>query len=264
MTIFRALLLSLFMAFAAQADTVSFDHFTGFDVVLLGEVHDNPDHHLWQAEALSALAPAAVVFEMLSPDQAALHDALRDDVDGFAMAANWASSGWPDFTFYRPVFAALGNAQAYGAALPRDAVRGAVSDGAAAHFPGDPALFGLITPLPGDQQITREAMQMSAHCDALPQHMLGGMVAAQRLRDAELARQILIALDDTGGPVAVILGNGHARTDWGVPSVIAFAAPYVSILSIGQVEAPAEAPQPYDRWRVTERVPRPDPCLAFQ
>ena len=48
------------------------------DVVFLGEVHDNPEHHLRQAEYLAALAPGAVVWEMLSPDQAAALNALED------------------------------------------------------------------------------------------------------------------------------------------------------------------------------------------
>lgn len=41
-------------------------------IVLLGEVHDNPHHHENQRAALVALKPAAVVFEMLTPEQAAI------------------------------------------------------------------------------------------------------------------------------------------------------------------------------------------------
>jgi uncharacterized iron-regulated protein len=41
-------------------------------IVILGEVHDNPAHHVVQAEAIAALNPRAVVFEMLSAQDAAL------------------------------------------------------------------------------------------------------------------------------------------------------------------------------------------------
>ncbi|MEJ2019704.1 MAG: ChaN family lipoprotein, partial [Maritimibacter sp.] len=40
------------------------------DVVVLGEQHDNPAHHLVQAEAVAELAPKALVFEMLTEAQA--------------------------------------------------------------------------------------------------------------------------------------------------------------------------------------------------
>ena len=52
----------------AQEDWIA--RLAGADVVLLGEIHDNPEHHLRQAEAIASLSPAAVVFEMLTPDQA--------------------------------------------------------------------------------------------------------------------------------------------------------------------------------------------------
>ena len=35
------------------------------DIVVLGEIHDNPEHHRVQAEIVAALAPAALVFEMI-------------------------------------------------------------------------------------------------------------------------------------------------------------------------------------------------------
>ena len=77
---------------------------------------------------------------------------------------------------------------------------------------------------------------MQAHCDALPEDMLPGMVAVQRLRDAVLARAVVRAMDDTGGPVAVITGNGHARRDWGMPAMLARAAPDLDVWVLGQTE----------------------------
>ncbi len=90
------------------------------------------------------------------------------------------------------------------------------------------------------------------------------MVEAQRLRDAGLARAVVAAMLETGGPVALITGNGHARTDWGVPRMLGRALPDATVISVGQFEAAPSGPVPHDLWLVTEPAERPDPCLAFR
>jgi uncharacterized iron-regulated protein len=90
------------------------------------------------------------------------------------------------------------------------------------------------------------------------------MVEAQRLRDAALARAVAHAFAATGGPVVLIAGSGHARTDRGVPAVLGRAMPRLSVLSVGQIEAPAAPDQPFDLWLVTDPAsPGADPCAAF-
>lgn len=265
---FRALLLgaALGAAMTAQGGEIALPALEALppaQIVLLGEVHDNPDHHLAQARALAALHPSAVVFEMLTPVQAAIVNGTRDRGDVLAGALGWGQSGWPDWALYAPVFAALGDARIYGAALPGEVVRKAVGTGAAAQFPGDAARFGLTTALPTPEQSAREAEQREAHCNALPEDLLAGMVAAQRLRDAAFAQTSLQALADTGGPVAVIAGTGHVRKDWGMPAALAHAAPEVTVLAIGQLEgAPDEAP-PFDLWLIAPPPDRDDPCKDF-
>ena len=235
------------------------------DVVILGEVHDNPAHHAWQAEAVAALAPAALVFEMLLPEQAAAATPeLHGDAAALEVALDWEDRGWPDFAMYHPIFLAAPGAAIHGGDLPREAVRRAVSEGAAAVFGGDAARFGLSTPLPAEEQAAREAMQAAAHCDALPVALLPGMVEAQRLRDAGLARGALEAHAQTGGPVVVITGTGHARRDWGVPAALALAAPGLSVFAVGQVEGDPAPGAPFDMVRSTAPHPRPDPCAAFR
>jgi uncharacterized iron-regulated protein len=235
------------------------------DIVILGEVHDNALHHQHQAMAVAAIRPAALVFEMIGSEQAArVGDTVRDDAVAMEAALGWNGTGWPDFAMYHPIFAAAPEARLYGAALPRAEVRRAITEGAAAVFGEGAARYGLDQPLPPDLQAAREAEQQSAHCNALPDAMLPGMVAAQSLRDAAFARVALKALEDTGGPVVVITGSGHADRDRGMPVFLARAAPAVSVLSMGQVEAPAEGAQPFDLWIVTEPAEREDPCAAFR
>ncbi|RPJ26289.1 MAG: hypothetical protein EHM35_14990, partial [Planctomycetaceae bacterium] len=82
--------------------------------VLLGEKHDNPDHHRLQAWLLRALIAAgrrpAVGFEMFTVDDApAIARQLAaqpTDANGLAEAVHWQGSGWPDWAMYQPIAAA--------------------------------------------------------------------------------------------------------------------------------------------------------------
>ncbi len=234
------------------------------DIYLLGEIHGNPTHHARQAEATAAIQPRALVFEMLSPEQAdAAQDTSHADEVALEAALGWDGSGWPEFSLYYQIFAAVPDARLYGAALPRAEVRRAIGEGAAAVFGDDAARFGLDQPLPAEEQSEREALQDAAHCGAMPAEMLPGMVDAQRLRDASFARTALQALEQTGGPVVVITGNGHVHKG-AMPAAFTSAAPDVRIFSLGQLyQAPQDAP--FDQWIVSEAPELDeDPCAAFK
>lgn len=234
------------------------------DVVFLGEIHDNPHHHITQAEVIGWLKPAAIVLEMLSAHEAQrVTPALATNAAALAEALDWANSGWPDFALYAPVFAAHPEARFFGAEVARSEVRRALRDGPAATFGPGAARFGLPDALAEDQQTAREALQMAAHCNALPVEMLPGMVGVQRLRDAALARAVLNALDEAGKPVIVITGNGHARTDWGAPAYLGRVRPGLSVFALGQGEAGAGVEGSFDFVLSAPGVERGDPCAAF-
>ncbi len=234
------------------------------DVLILGEIHDNPAHHAIQAERVAGFAPKAIVFEMLTPGQAdhITPDLLKDET-ALEAALEWSGQGWPAFSMYYPIFTAT-DAQVFGAAVPRDVARQSMSAGLATAFGEGAALFGLTKPLPEAQQTAREALQAAAHCDALPEDMLAPMVDIQRRRDAALARAVIRATEETGGPVAVITGNGHARKDWGVPAILAQVAPDLDIHVVGQTEDEGALQGGFDEVISSPAHPRPDPCLAFQ
>ena len=223
------------------------------DVVLLGETHDNPDHHLFQAEAVRALSPAVVVWEMMPEGP------FDPSVPGFE--PEWVARGWPAWSLYAPIHAAAPDAVHLGMAQPRDAVRAAMTGPAPME---DAARFGLDAPLPEAEQAEREAMQQAGHCNALPEEMLPGFVAAQRFRDASFARVVLEALEAHGGPVAVVTGSGHARLDWGMPVYLGAAAPEVSVVALGQFEEMVPEAPPFDVWAVGPAAERDDPCEAFR
>ncbi len=233
------------------------------DIVILGEVHDNPQHHVNQALATRHIRPGALVFEMLTQQQAALITAENKGDPGLGEVLRWAEAGWPDFAMYQPILTAAPLAAVYGAAVPGEALMG-VRDPAAIALLLPDARFGLAKGLATADQTAREAEQMEAHCAALPVDLLPYMVAVQRLRDATLAARALEALKAHGGTVIVIAGTGHARRDQGVPAALALAAPTVKVLSVGQFEADPDPDAPYDLWVVTAPVDRPDPCATLR
>jgi uncharacterized iron-regulated protein len=236
------------------------------DIVILGEVHDNGLHHQGQAGIIRDLHPKAVVFEMLSPEQAEIYnDGEHDGMDVLANALDWGNSGWPDFGLYQPIFEALNNLPVVGAAAPKSKVRRAFSDGAAFVFGESAAVYGLDAPISDAQLNTRKAMQFEAHCQAMPLDMMDGVVEAQRYRDAAFADATLKALESYGAPVVLIAGNGHARLDWGVPSMITVADPTIHTVSIGFVEEPASSDDPrFNQTMVTAAAERSDPCESFK
>ncbi|WP_170762360.1 ChaN family lipoprotein [Ruegeria lacuscaerulensis] len=233
------------------------------DIVILGEIHDNPQHHIVQAEALKSIMPSAVVWEMVTEEGAQrLADKAVSDPEELSRILRWLESGWPPLSMYYPVFQAS-DAPVYGAMVPRAAARAAMERGAATALGADAARYGLTVPLPAEEQAAREADQLAAHCNAIPESALPQLVAIQRLRDAVLTRSILRAMDDTGGPVAVITGNGHARKDRGIPSFLSRLRPGLKVYVLGQSEDGIVAGE-FNAVIDSPTVEREDPCKAFE
>ncbi len=235
------------------------------DVLFIGEQHDNTTHHVRQAAWVEELKPSALVFEMLTSEQAGLVTSEnRNDATALENALNWNASGWPDFSMYHPIFIAAPEADIYGAAVPRGKLRAMMGSNLDEVIGTDAVqMFDLDTPLPADQQLEREALQRTAHCNALPEDLLPRMVSVQRVRDAALAQTALYALQKTGGPVVVITGNGHAREDWGAPFLLRLADATVDVFSIGQGEAGQVPDGGFGFVADGPAVDRGDPCDAF-
>lgn len=232
------------------------------DIYVLGEVHDNPAHHAEQARLVGLLAPKTVIWEMLSPEQAeAMAGVDLKDQAALGTALDWANSGWPDFAMYHPIFEASSTATHEGATVPRADLRKAIEEGAEVTL-GSKAEGWHMGPLAEAEQEARNDDQRVAHCNALPEMMLPGMVEAQRMRDFAMAHLAAEAVAEGRGPVVVITGSGHARKDWGVPALIAKARPELKVWSLGQGEG-ALTDGPYDAQLTALSPEREDPCLAF-
>lgn len=248
---------------AASLPDALVQRMTAADVVILGEVHDNPSHHENQRAALEALKPKAIVWEMLTGVQAGRIGATQINApEEMERILKWAESGWPAFAMYYPLFKAVPEARIYGGAVPREAAMASMQAGASVAFGADAARYGLTVGLPAAELSERLDLQYAAHCEAIPRDRLPALVAIQRLRDAVLAREVITALDETGGPVAVITGNGHGRKDWGIPVYVDRVRPGLAIFSLGQSEN-GGIDGVFDAVLDSPPVARDDPCATF-
>ncbi|GAA6191660.1 ChaN family lipoprotein [Phaeobacter sp. NW0010-22] len=256
-----ALIVTPVMAADIPADILS--EMKQADVVILGEDHENAVHHQRQAQVVSDLSPSAMVWEMMTEQSASLVTAqLISEPEKMAETIRWVEMGWPPLAMYLPIFAAAPDAPIYGAMVPRKALQAALKSGAAAALGADAARYGLNVSLPLEEQAARELGQQAAHCGALPDDQLANFVQMQRLRDAVLARAVLRAIDETDGPVVVITGNGHARSDWGVPRLLARLAPGLKVVSLGQSQD-GQIEGEFDFVIDSPAVERDDPCAVF-
>lgn len=234
--------------------------------VLVGEIHDNPEHHRLQRRALEALAPAgtrAVAMEQFDTEHQPAMDAAQAkgaDAESLADAGRFDREGW-GWAFYRALveFAVERRWPVLAANLSRKDLRGAASDaGRVAALPSPP---GLVAALEKDM--------VDGHCGHRPDpKSMATMVNGQRLRDARMAA----VLEGAPGPTVLIAGNGHVRRDRGVPLYLAKG----DALVIGQVEVRPGETDPkaylgggfegrpmYDVVLFSPRAEREDPCAAF-
>ena len=249
------------------------------DFVLLGEKHDNPDHHRLQAWLLSTLAREgkrrAVVMEMLTGAQEQALDAKRalapGDVPGFAEAVDWEGSGWPRFSLYRPLFevAVQFDLPIYGGEIA-DADLALLRVRGIAGLPAEQrARLALEPPLPPDVTASLADEIRAGHCGMANDEMITAMLGIQRVRDASLADALLRA--DEHMPAVLIAGAGHVRRDAGVPVYLERRAPdkralAVAFLEVGGLEEPplAELAPQYDFVWYTPRIDDLDPCERFK
>jgi len=244
------------------------------DYVLLGEKHDNPDHHRLQARVLQGLIgrKPAVVFEMIDlAQQEALDAHLRDhpgDAAGLGAALSWEKRGWPAWPLYQPIAGvALGaGLRLLGGNVSTAQARAVVKEGLESLGAEQVARWGLNTPLPEALRAALEEELRRSHCGHLPERILPGMADAQRVRDAAMADQLLSA----PGPAVLIAGAGHTRTDRGVPWYLRARRPGVRVVSVafrevqaGQQEPPAPEEATHDLLWFTPRLDDDDPCARM-
>ena len=238
--------------------------------LLLGETHDNADHHRLQAQLLDVWLGAhprgaRVAFEMIDEAQShALDEPYPVNADALAAKLDWSQSGWPDFSLYRPIFeVALDHGARIVAAHPNREHLRASMHGAS---PEETESLKLEPPLPEAERAALAQEIRDSHCGQAPEAMVAPMIAAQTFKDAWMAR----ALADATPPAALIAGSGHVRDDRGVPAYLARrGGKSVLTVDLIGVQAALEKPEeyelaPYDFVIFTPRVDDASACDRFR
>jgi uncharacterized iron-regulated protein len=252
------------------------------DVLLLGEVHDNLDHHALQARLVRAVGASGrtpvLAFEMLDDSQQVAVDALaargEKDPDAVADAVEWKKRGWGPFARYRPIFEAglAAGMPIRAASLPRAVIAAAAADGLEKLPSPVRARLERQGPLTEEARLAFRKEMLDSHCGALPEQALDPMVLAQRARDAAMAER----LDAAGDRGAVLIaGTGHVRTDRGVPAYLERSGRKMLSVAMVEVLPGVNEPGAYaaefnaqalpaDVVVFTPAATREDPCEAFR
>lgn len=249
-------------------------------VLLLGETHDNPQHHENQLKLLKARVesgdrPALMMEQLDATSQPALDQALagidREDVLNNVNAL----IKFTDWKAYSPLLAiAVDNKLPVIAAnVSNQNLQPVVWRGYEAYDAAELKRLAV-------EEVWNESRQKfllmnmgGAHCGQLRDELRLGLTRSQRLRDALMVDS---AISSVSLGVVAIVGSSHARRDIGLPLYFAARAPSAHIVSVGFVEVipgrndpatysgdSATGEAPYDVIWFTPRVDRTDPCAEF-
>ncbi|WP_442108343.1 ChaN family lipoprotein [Pseudomonas sp. NUPR-001] len=182
--------------------------------VLVGEQHDNPDHHaiqLWLLRELASQRPqGSLLLEMLNPDQQAKVDAAQaatragnppsDAFQALAWQANW------DWGLYGAIVT-------YALHQPYPLLSANLNRAQIMQiYKQRPVLEGSASTRPVVQATLLDDIRES-HCGLLPEAQMPAMLAVQQQRDRRMAESLLAAPT----PAVLLAGAFHVRKDLGVP-----------------------------------------------
>lgn len=256
----------------ADRDASLIERMMTAEIVLLGELHDNVTQHRLRLQWLRELAdraPITIVLEHLDADiqprleQARLALDPKQSVEArareLAEAAGFRFDGW-DWALIGPVI---------GLALERNIPLQAANLSSREAFAiarGQAHPLASMVPRGWSAEVERSMAQSirDGHCGLLPEAMIPAMVLAQRARDARLAEAVMLARA-SGRKAVLLAGNGHVRSDLGVPLHLRDRGAQSVIFSVGLLEASGSQDAGlYDAVRITEAQIREDPCEALR
>ena len=248
---------------------------SGDNIVLLGEVHDNAEHHRLRLDVLRRAFDAgwrpSIAMEQFDrerqPDiERARRERPRDAqhlIDLAGLNRSGTRSNWA-WDFYRP-FVEL--ALAYdlpliAANLSRADIGQIMKGGYAALFDAQTINTLGLTSVPADLQAVQEQVIEQGHCNALPPHVVPAMTRGQLARDAVMAS--IVSHHSVQG-IVLLAGNSHVRRDRGAPRWLD-RAHLARTYAVGYLENPPSGAgaNAFDAVVPTKAAERPDPCLAFK
>ena len=236
-------------------------------VLLLGEVHDNPEGHKLRYEQLrqrveAGWRPAIAMEQFDREHQALLNKAQRDCRDAQCVILVMQSPRW-DWQQYKPIIdlALRYQLPLVAANLSRADASKVVRDGVASSFDAETiAAYKLKEALPADIVAGQRKEIVAGHCGMLPDEMVPGMVHAQIARDIWMAKLVRA---QQPRDVVLIAGNGHVRKDIGVPRWLDAVGARLTVRSIGFVEQGPERGEYDSHVRITAKQ-RADACAGLK
>lgn len=230
--------------------------------VLVGEQHDNPDHHalqLWLLRQLAAKRPqGSLLMEMLNPDQQAKVDAAQaatragqppaDAYQALSWQANW------DWGVYGPLvtYALRQPYPLLSANLDRAQIMQI--------YKQRPTLSGEASTTQRVQATLLDDIRES-HCGLLPEAQMPAMLAVQQQSDRRMAERLLAAPT----PALLLAGAFHVRKDLGVPLHLKDlgAGQGNAVLVLAEVGRTVSADSADFVW-YTAAQPEQDHCAQFR
>lgn len=247
---------------ASLTPTQLVEQLAAAELVLVGEQHDNPDHHRLQLWLLQALAihrsQGSLLLEMLTPDQqervVAAHAATQngqapaDLPTALAWQKNW------DWALYGPIVR-YALAQPYplqAANLNRSEIMQI--------YAARPELQGRLSTTAAVRE-TLLADIRESHCDLLPAAQLPAMLTVQQQRDRRMAERLQTAPT----PALLLAGGFHAQRDLGVPLHLADLGVDTGtlVLQLAEVGKPVSAASADFVW-YSAALPEQDHCASLR
>lgn len=201
------------------------DDLGGMDVVFVGEIHNNPEHHLIQTQILQALmerhGPVTVAMEFFDTTRQPLLDQyLQGDLaeEDFLQQVGWQGSWGFPYHLYRPLIllARMANMPLVGINAPANVVKKVARFGLSHLSPEERALIANDIQLdhPAHRDHVYQAYLKHDHTDLSD---FERFYEAQCVWEETMADQIAQFWRGRPQKMVVFVGNGHLVYKFGIP-----------------------------------------------
>ena len=180
------------------------------DILLIGEQHDIPAHHLLERQVVEILGVqhrlAALALEMAEQGRSTAGLPREASESQVKAALAWNDEAWPWAAYAPAIMAAVEiGVPVIGANLPRDKQRPAMKD------------------LSLDLRLSAEAVERQrmaireSHCGLLAESQIAPMTRIQIARDLSMAQTLSQIERPPGRTVLLLAGAGHVLRSAGIP-----------------------------------------------
>jgi uncharacterized iron-regulated protein len=209
------------------------------DLIFVGEVHDNPDHHLIEVQILEALMAGdrqvTLAMEFFQkPEQPILDRYLQGEIgeEAFLKEIDWKEEWGFDYSYYRPLMllAKQNGSKVLAINAPSAIVRKVAHDGLRSLDPSE------RDQIASEIDLNNEAHRKYLH-EIYSQHGHGALKAFEYFYEAQcvwedtMAQNIADYLIRENGKMIVFTGNGHIVNKFGIPDRVIKRKP-VSMVTV--------------------------------